>query len=260
MNKLTLPSAILLLLAMFFLTTSATFHEVDSSEPTLELGEYFKPDFRISKIATPGGLCQGSKNKIRVTVTNSGRGYKQPIPVTLFVSQQGNSQSFVGYLQKGFSGRSNYGQPVWFHDIEIKEQQPVQIRAVVNWDKEIEETNIQNNDKRITARVTRACDAPRVRAAANLTVGAYNGPATSPSPVSGVNVRVFQGHCPTAYPTGCQGQIAGANANTGANGKVTLNNIPRGRVTVKLYQGQSYLHSQVYQMPTYNASLNIVMD
>lgn len=108
------------------------------------------PDLQISQIATPGGLCKGNLNKVRVNITNSQMvAVKVKIPVILYVSQQGEQpSSYVGYLDGGIGPNSNYGQPVWFNNVVIPQTgKGVTLKAVVNPDQDIHESNYKNNTK-----------------------------------------------------------------------------------------------------------------
>ena len=77
-------------------------------------GSSAKPDLKVSKITTVGGLCIGNKNKVRVTVINTQMaGVKKKIPVILYVSVSGHpSSSYVGYLNSGIGPNNNSGLPV----------------------------------------------------------------------------------------------------------------------------------------------------
>ena len=117
-----------------------------------------KPDLRISAIATPGGLCAGNENKVRVNVQNSSQlaGVRQKIPVILFVSQPpGQPTSYVGHLEQGIGPQSN--QPVWFHNVVVPNTGGATLKAVVNPDQEIEESNYTNNDRIQQVRVANVC-------------------------------------------------------------------------------------------------------
>ena len=249
MKNLKLIATALGFFALLIIGMSATTDAGDPASVSMEMEDYWKPDFRVSRIATPGGLCQGSASKIRVTVTNSGMaGYRQDIPVTLFVSQPGAApKSYLGKVRRGFAGRDNRGQSVWFHNVQIQNLNQVTMRAVVNHDKTIQETSFQNNSKLQRARVGKVCGALSAPALAGktLSVRVFDSPTSSPR--TGLYVEMRKGSTVR-------------NGNTGNNGTAQIQDVPKGRYNLIVKQGTAVLESRSYYMPTYNASLNIILN
>ena len=210
-----------------------------------------KPDLKVSAIATPGGLCAGEQGKVRVTVTNgSMAAVSQPIPVILFVSQPPNQPtSFVGNLPNGIGPNDNYGKPVWFNNVVVPSAGQVTLRAVVNPDQQVEESNYNNNSRIQNANV-KDCAAPKPTGA-NLSVTVYK-PGTWQAgqyqAVSGANVQV----------TG--GSFNGSGV-TGANGKALIESVPKGSTNIQVSKpGCRATANRSYMMPTYNANVNIELD
>ncbi|NND35265.1 MAG: hypothetical protein HKN76_21940 [Saprospiraceae bacterium] len=218
-----------------------------------------RPDLKVSAIATPGGLCIGKDSKVRVSITNSQMvGVKVDIPVILFVSQNGYSKSYVGKLKGGIGPNANSGQPVWFKNVEIKNNSKVTLKAVVNPDHEIFESVPNNNTKIIYARVKGNCGQASPAQAANMIVTVYKDGTWSGGqgqPISGATVTVTK-----------NGQ--NYTGTSGNNGKATINSVPKGYCKIKVqkngYQqvgpnSQPYYNGQTYNMPTYEAKVNIAM-
>ena len=210
-----------------------------------------KPDLKVSAIATPGGLCAGEPGKVRVTVTNgSMAAVSQPIPVILFVSQPPNQPtSFVGSLPNGIGPNDNYGKPVWFNNVVAPSAGAVTLRAVVNPDQQIEESNYNNNSRIQNANV-KDCSAPKPQGA-TLSITVYK-PGTWQAgqyqAVSGANVQVA-----------C-GSFNGSGV-TGTNGKASIGSVPKGSCNIQVSKpGCPATVNRTYMMPTYNANVNIELD
>lgn len=251
-------SVLLSLSAMAFMTMSFTSVDVLSSSNSTLLDAAILPDLKVSAISTPGGLCVGNKSKVRVSITNSQMaGVKVDIPVILFISQNGYSKSYVGKL-KGIGPKSNYGQPVWFNNVVIDNNSTVTIKAVVNPDHDVFESVANNNTKIIKAKVKGNCNQPAAQQAANMIVTVYKAGTWSGGqgqPISGANVTVTK-----------NGQ--NYSGTSGNNGKVTINGVPKGSCKIKVTKSGyaqvgpnnvSYPNGQSYNMPTYEAKVNIAM-
>jgi hypothetical protein len=211
------------------------------------------PDLKVSQIATSGGLCKGNLNKVRVNVTNSQMiSVKEKIAVILYVSQQGSQpSSYVGYLEKGIGPNDNSGQPVWFNNVVIPDiNKKVTLKAVVNPDQKVQESNYNNNAKIINARVTKICDqAAPVAAGASLEMTVYKEGSWR-----GGNYQGISGALVTVNRSG-----QNYTGTTGYNGKYTFPSIPKGSVRIKV-EKQGYLTvTQSYMMPFYPAKKNIGM-
>lgn len=223
----------------------------EAGDPSYSSGSsevYFAPDFRISRVATPGGLCKGGDSRVSVTVTNAGMaGYKQDVPVTLVVSQPGSkTKTYTSKVRNGFAGRDNYGQTVWFNDITIHNYKAVKLHATVNRDKSIQETNYGNNDKITTAKVGKACgNQPVAQKGKKLSVRVFDSPTSSPRTGLYVEMR--------------KGSIV-RNGNTGNTGTAQIKDVPTGSYYLIVKQGTAVLENRTYVMPAYDASLNIVLD
>lgn len=209
--------------------------------------DYFAPDFRVSYVTASGGLCEGTQNKVRVTVTNNGNsGYKQDIPVRLAVSQKGSkTQYYIGKVRRGFSGRDSRGKAVWFHNIKIKNQEKVTLTAEVNYDKSVTETAYGNNRKSTTVKPKGKCGESVAQTGKTLSVKVFDTPSSPPR--TGLYVEVRKGSFVKA-------------GNTGNAGTAYLKPIPTGSYNVLVRQGTAVVEERTYIMPNYNASLNIVLD
>ena len=212
-----------------------------------------KPDLRVSAISTPGGLCVRPDNKVRVTITNSQMAaVKDKIPVTLFVSPaQGQPSSYLAYLEKGIGPNSNYGQPVWFNNVKLDYGGRVTLRAVVNIDKEIEESNYNNNDKIVKVNAKNNCGGGNATTnvqGARLEVTAYvdgTWQAGNYQGINGATVQVIK-----------NGQTYTPN-NTTNNGKYIFDAIPKGMCKVRVQKQGYETVEQSYNMPTYTAKKNV---
>ncbi|MCB0687540.1 MAG: carboxypeptidase regulatory-like domain-containing protein [Saprospiraceae bacterium] len=212
-----------------------------------------KPDLRVSAIVTPGGLCPRPNNKVRVNITNSQMAaVKEKIPVTLFVSpQQGQPSSYVAYLEKGIGPKNNYGQPVWFDNVKLDYGGRITLRAVVNIDKEIEETSYNNNDKLVKVNAKDNCgggNATTNTEGAKLEVTAYVDGTWSGGNYQGVNgamVKVIK-----------NGQSYNPD-ETSNNGKYIFNSVPKGMCKIRIQKQGYQTVEQSYNMPTYTAKKNI---
>lgn len=247
MKKIKLFSSTLSLFLALIVFMSTTTEAGDPSSVSGLSTDYFAPDFRISQITTPGGLCKGYDSRVRVTVTNAGMaGYKQDIPVRLVVSQSGGvTKTYLGKVKGGFAGRDNYGQAVWFDHVQINNYKEVKLHATVNHDKSITETNYGNNDKIAKAKVANACGATAVKTGKRLSVRVFDSPTSSPRKGLYVELR--------------KGSII-RNGNTGNTGTVQINDVPVGSYNLIVKQGTAVLENRSYVMPAYNASLNIILD
>lgn len=212
-----------------------------------------KPDLRVSAISTPGGLCVRPNNKVRVNITNSQMAaVKDKIPVTLFVSpSQGQPSSYVAYLEKGIGPNSNYGQPVWFNNVKLDYGGKVTLKAVVNIDKEIEETSYNNNQKIVKVNAKSNCGGGNATAnvqGARLEVTAYVNGTWQGGNYQGVNeanVQVVK-----------NGQTYAPNSTTN-NGKYIFNAVPKGMCKIIVEKNGYDLVQHTYNMPTYTAKKNI---
>jgi hypothetical protein len=234
---------------LLILCMSTTTEAGDPSFSSETMEEFFAPDFRISNIATPGGLCKGNESKVRVTVTNSAiAGYRHDIPVTLVVSEPGRkTQTYWGKIRNGFAGKDNKGQAVWFNNVLINDYKDVTLHAKVNEDKSIEETNYGNNDKKIKAKASHACGAPSATAqpGKRLSVRVLDSPNSSPR--TGLQVELRKGSIVR-------------NGNTGNTGTAQIDDVPSGSYSLIVKQGTAVIEDRTYVMPNYNASLNIILD
>ena len=253
MKTLKVLSFLFSLSAIAMLAMSFSFHNASNAESNAIL-----PDLRVSAITTPGGLCKGKASKVRVSITNSQMiGVKKKIPVILFVSQKGYSKSYVGYL-KGIGPNSNSGQPVWFSNIEIKNYEKVTLKAVVNPDHEIYESVPNNNTKIVYAKVKGQCGQTTAPQAANMIVTVYKAGTWS-----GGQFQAIAGASVTVTRNG-----QNYTGTTGSNGKATINSVPKGMCKIRVqkngYQqvgpnNAPYYNGQSYNMPTYQAKVNIAM-
>lgn len=216
-----------------------------------------KPDLKVSKISTPGGLCIGTQNKVMVTITNSQMaGVNKKIPVILYVSIPGKKpSSYVEYLNNGIGPNDNSGKPVWFNNVDMPGQGTATIKAVVNPDQTIEESVYNNNTKVQNFTVP------------NQTCGGNNNQNTPPQGKN-LTVTVFKHG---TWSNGNYQGIQSANVlvkknnqtigsgSTGSNGKVTINNIPVGMCTIVVIKSGCTQVNQNYNMPSYNTNVNIEM-
>ena len=265
MKTFKLLTVLLGLSAMAFMTMSFTSIDILTSNESDLLEAAILPDLRVSAISTPGGLCKGNKSKVRVSITNSQMaGVKVDIPVILFISQNGYSHSYVGKLKRGIGPRANSGQPVWFNDVVIDNTSQVTIKAVVNPDHEIHESVWNNNTKVVKVKVKGDCNQPTTQQAAKMIVTVYKSGTWSGGqgqPISGATVTVTK-----------NGQ--NYSGTSGNNGKATINGVPKGSCKIRVirsgyYQvgppsnqypdGVPYPNGQSYNMPTYEAKVNIAM-
>ena len=216
--------------------------------------EALKPDLRISAIATPGGLCKGNDSKVRVTVTNSQMaGVKNKIPVILFVSQNGSKpSSYVAYLNKGIGPNANYGLPVWFKNVKIPNTGTVTLKAKVNPDLDIQESNYNNNQKITKVKVGKVCgQAPAPATGGKLTVTAYEDGQWNYGNYTAI---------PQATVTIKKSNQTIATGTTGSNGKYTFNTIPKGYIKIEVAKSGCPSASRNYNMPTYHAKVNMALD
>ncbi|NND08087.1 MAG: hypothetical protein HKN87_17035 [Saprospiraceae bacterium] len=216
-----------------------------------------KPDLKVSRISTPGGLCAGINNKVRVTVTNSQMaGVKKKIPVILFVLQNGQpTTSYVGHSTSGIGPNSNSGIPVYFKNVVVAKTGNVTLRAVVNPDQELLESVYNNNTKVQRVRVARRCNAAKPAVTGKkLTVTVYHSgswQAGNYDPISGASVIVKK-----------NGTTVGSGT-TGSNGKVSIPNIPKGSVKFTIDKdgctAEYFNGINSYTMPGYDAKVNRAM-
>ncbi len=235
-------------LLLLFLAISMGFLEMSMVVPGSEGSDFaILPDLRVSAIATPGGLCQGNESKVRVTITNSQMaGVKAKIPVILYVSQQGQQpKSYVGYVS-GIGAKDNYGQPVWFNNVEISGTNSVTLKASVNPDQEIEESVYKNNTKVITAKPKNvACGQAPVAQGYPLTV--YAQAQGQGGPISGAQITI----------TKSTGQSF--SGITGDDGKAVIANLPSGACNIKLVK-QGYNDATTYfVMTSYATNKTVTM-
>ncbi len=260
-SGLVVSSLFLLLTALMPPTqrSASTCFEVDTESVHLQPA---KPNLRISTIATPGGLCVGTDSKVRVNITNgSVAAVKAKIPVILVVSQAGQGPtSYLGYLEKGIGPNTNTGQPVWFHNVKIEAQGTVTLKAHVNPDNEIEESNYNDNVKVQTARVTKNCGQATTPTAGNLTVTLYQQGSWSAGNYTAIA---------NAQVTVKKGGATVGTGTTGSNGKVTINNVDKGSIEVYATKNGCQLITNVpngtqavhkHNMPTYNTNINVQMN
>jgi hypothetical protein len=247
MKTLKILSFFFVVALVSLVTMSFTVTETNS-ESSLAL----LPDLKVSAIATPGGLCKGNQNKVRVSITNSQMiGVSVNIPVILFVSQQGSQpSSYVGVLEGGIGPNANSGQPVWFSNVVIPDiNRAVTLKAVVNPDQEVQESRYNNNTKIITAKVAKICGQTTPVAGASLEMTIYK-----EGTWSGGNYQGLPGAVVTVTKSG-----QNYTGTTGNNGKYTFPSIPKGSVSIKVEKQGYTTVTQSYMMPTYTAKKNIGM-
>jgi hypothetical protein len=259
MKSLKLLTVLFALSVIGFMTMSFTFSDVTATFDAGLASGPLLPDLKVSAIATPGGLCKGNESKIRVSITNSQMaGVKVDIPVILFVSQNGYSHSYVGKLKGGIGPNANSGQPVWFNNVVIDNTTPVTLKAVVNPDHEILESVANNNTKIVKVKVKGDCNQPTQQQAANMIVTVYKSGTWSGGQgqsISGATVTVKRNG--QSYPSSYLG-----------SGKYQVNGVPKGSCKIIVtksgyYQvgpnNVPYPNGQSYNMPTYEAKVNIAM-
>ena len=210
-----------------------------------------KADLRISKVSTIGPAYKGSCNKVRAMVTNSQRvGVNKKIPVILFVSQGGaQPTSYLTYI-KGIGPSDNYGQPAVFKNVNFSGGNgKITLRAVVNPDQEILETVYHNNDR------IQKINAPR------RTCGGGGGHAGGGQ---GYKLKVYTYKQGTWNGQGSGQDVAGAyvkitksgqhyTGTTDSQGYVTIPNIPKGMVNIKVSKnGCSDTSQKNYMMAAHN--------
>lgn len=238
------------LIALFSLSLGNMSFSADKKTEEMAL----LPDLRVSKIATPGGLCKGNDSKVRVTITNpSMAAAKGTISVILYVSQKGQKpSSYVASISGGLGPNSNYGKPVWFKNVKIPATGQVTLKALVNPDQEIHESVYNNNTKIQKAKVAKQCGQTGTVAqgGAQLQVttfaeGQWNN--SNYTPVTSVTVRVKK-----------NGQTI-AQGVTNHQGKYTFSSIPKGMCQIQVQKNGYQTETMSYNMPTYNAKKNIAM-
>jgi len=196
-------------------------------------------------------LCAGNENKVRVNVQNSSQlaGVRQKIPVILFVSQPpGQPTSYVGHLEQGIGPQGN--QPVWFHNVVVPNTGGATLRAVVNPDQEIEESNYTNNDRIQQVRVANVC-----------------GQASSPPPGYKMTVYVYKSgtwsagsgqHVSNANVAITCGTFSGSGT-TATNGTTQILNVPKSPpiCNIAVSKGSGCSGSAVKNMGAYDTKVNV---
>jgi hypothetical protein len=210
-----------------------------------------KPDLRISRISTPGGLCAGSDGKVQVNVNNSSQlaPARGTVVVKLTISQPpAQPTAHIAEIQNGVGPNGN--QAAWFHNVPIPATGTVTLHAVVNPDQAIEESNYGNNDKLQTANVTTVCGAPPPPPPGyTMTVTAYRAgtwQAGQYQAIAGADVSVTCG-------------TFSANGQTGSNGKVAIAGVPKSPPNCAITVSKTGCTTNTlssYKMPAYNASVN----
>jgi hypothetical protein len=211
-----------------------------------------KPDLRVSRISTPGGLCVGNDGKVQVNIQNSSQQapVKETVPVKLTISQPpAPPTAHLAYIENGIGPNGN--QAAWFHNVPIAATGSVTLHAHVNPDLQIEESNYRNNDRRQTVTVTSVCGAPPPPpAGATLTVSVYQTGTWSGGQgqwIPGANVSVS---CGTVFS---------ANGQTGSNGKVSFPGTPKSppTCTISVSKPGCTSNSLGFGMPSYNTNRNV---
>ncbi len=215
-----------------------------------------KADLRVSKIIPSGGLCAGSKNKIRVTITNhQPAGVKKKIPVILFVSMAGQTpKSYVGYVKTGIGPNDYNGRSVYFSNVYLGATGSVTFKAHVNPDAEILETVYNNNTRIKKFNVTKKCGTnspPTNTKKSKVTFTTFKNGTWS-----GGNYQAVAG----ASITVKKGTQTVGSGTTGSNGKVTISNLPVGSVKIYVNKNGCSNISQTYMVPSYPGKKNIPLN
>lgn len=217
-------------------------------------GAKLKPDLKVSKITTVGGICIGNKNKVRVTVVNTQMAaVKKKIPVILYVSVSGQpSSSYVGYLNSGIGPNNTSGLPVWFNNVNIPGSGTVTFKAIVNPDQDITESVYNNNTKIYRRRgATRSCTGSTTPpSGAKLTVnvivpGSWQGTSGTGIPGAIVLIKKYSNNQTIASKT------------TNSYGKAVFNSIPSGMVKITITKPGCTTIQTGYNMPSYTAIKNM---
>ena len=211
-----------------------------------------KPDLTVSSISTPGGLCAGEPGKVRVTVTNgSMAGVIKPIPVKLVVSQSPFPNVFFeGFLSNGIGPNDNSGQPVWFNDVLVPSPGTATLKAQVNPDQQVEESNY-NNNSRIQTITVKDCNKKQPKGA-NLTVTVYKPGPWQPRKYEAITAAKVEVEC---------GPLFKSSGETGSDGKVLIESVPQGPCTIRVSRKNCLFPNVMsYIMPSYNANVNMDLD
>ena len=91
-----------------------------------------KPNLGVNSISKQGDLVQGTGNKIKVKITNSGLvGVTGQIPVIMTLTQ-GRSNKIVQKILNGIGPNDNQGQTVMFDNLTLQKSGQVRVKVQID--------------------------------------------------------------------------------------------------------------------------------
>jgi hypothetical protein len=224
-----------------------------------------KPDFRVTAINTPGGLCKGTDNKVQATIQNSSQlaGYNGPIPVWLSVKQLPTGSSSI--YEASISGIGpNGSQPAWFHNVNLPANGNFELKVTADPGNNILEATEANNTLTVIRSVTKTCGqvtpAPATYA---LTIRVFEHGTWSGGQgqwITGASVTLTKkydsSYGPLSGTTNSQGQVT-FNVPSGALYEFSVNKSGCGQVASSPSQAGS---TGTYQMSTYAATRYLALN
>ncbi len=179
-----------------------------------------KPDLRVARIDTPGGLCVGNKSKIRATINNSQNiGVRQAFKVLLNIQFPNGGQGAYEATISGIGPNGN--QAAWFQNVSLPSAGYYAMKVFVDPKNNIAETVESNNDRGQGFNVTKFCDAPTPVQTYTLTVKVHESGTWS-----GGQGQWIQGVTVLLEDLASPHQFSSRTATTNSQGVATFNNVP----------------------------------
>jgi hypothetical protein len=117
------------------------------------------PDLRISKISIKNGPKVGTCNQILVTIANNTQSViRQKVKIIISVDQpRFGRKIYEGYIENAIQPGNNTSNQVWFKNVVLDSSNLVTVKAIINPDHKIMESDYNNNQKIYKADVTKFC-------------------------------------------------------------------------------------------------------
>ncbi len=205
----------------------------------------------ISRISPQGTLVQGTGNRIRVTIVNSGPvGVSGNIPIVMTLTQ-GRKNTTVQRTLSGIGPNDRNGQTVMFNNLTLKSAGQVTVKVQIDPRRRIRESDRANNRK--TQNFTVESQPSTQSDGSTLTVQVYHQGSwgyQGANTVKGIaNAQVLVERYGSTLRTG----------TTDSTGRWSGQGVPSGALTVTITKHGFYKKGKTFQMTSSPKVINMEM-
>ena len=202
-----------------------------------------RPNLSVSAITPLGGLTQGSGNRIRVTIVNSGMvGVNTSVPIVMKLTQ-GRKNKIVQRTLSSIGPNDRNGQSVVFDNLTISSAGSVRVQVDIDPKERITESSRRDNRRVQTFQV--AQQPTTVADGATLTVRACHLGTTSGIQSARVLVKRNGSNLMSGW--------------TNANGFWQASGVDSGTLTVEVSRNGFYTKNKTFNMGSNNRELKFEM-